>query len=180
MATNAAEFSGHWQAQAPSVKTAKESDQDQVVAAVVLAFGSDPVARWVYPDPHQFLSSFPDIVRAFGGKALEHGTAHYVDGFIGVALWLPPGVHSDEDRLISVLQRTIAEGRREEVLGVLEQMGSFHPTEPHWYLPLIGVEPAHQERGYGSALLRYALENCDGNHEIAHLESSNAKNIPLY
>ena len=22
---------------------------------------------------------------------------------------------------------------------MLEQMNSFHPTEPHWYLPMIGV-----------------------------------------
>jgi len=24
------------------------------------------------------------------------------------------------------------------------QMGEFHPTEPHWYLPLIGVDVTKQ------------------------------------
>ena len=26
-------------------------------------------------------------------------------------------------------------------------MGEFHPTEPHWYLPLIGVDVTKQGRG---------------------------------
>jgi len=30
--------------------------------------------------------------------------------------------------------------------------------DPHWYLPLIGVDATKQGRGYDSALLRHALE----------------------
>jgi hypothetical protein len=131
MATNETKTPGDVLSKAPSIKTAKSSDQDQVVATIVLAFSSDPAVRWAYPDPHQFLSSFPDFVRAFGGRAFEHGTAHYVSNFTGAALWLPPGVLPDEDALGSLLLRTVSERRREEVLAVLDQMGSYHPTEPH-------------------------------------------------
>jgi GNAT superfamily N-acetyltransferase len=134
----------------------------------------------MYPDPHQFLSSFPDFVRAFGGKAFEHGTAHYIDGFIGAALWFPPNALPDEDALGSLLLRTIPERMQEEMFAVFEQLGSYHPTEPHWYLPLIGVDPAHQGKGHGSALLRHALATCDRNQQISYLESSSPKNIPLY
>jgi ribosomal protein S18 acetylase RimI-like enzyme len=59
-------------------------------------------------------------------------------------------------------------------------MGKYHPQEPHWYLPLIGVDPAHQGKGFGSALLGHALEICDRDHLPAYLESSNPLNIPLY
>jgi ribosomal protein S18 acetylase RimI-like enzyme len=59
-------------------------------------------------------------------------------------------------------------------------MGGYHPTEPHWYLPLIGVDSAHQGRGYGSALLRHALRQCDQDNVAAYLESSNPANVPLY
>jgi ribosomal protein S18 acetylase RimI-like enzyme len=163
-----------------SIRAANESQRDQIVALIVLAFSADPIVRWVYPDPHQFLSSFPVLVRAFGGKAFEHGTAYFVEGFTGAALWLPPEVHPDEEALGSVLMRTVPEERHEDMFGVLEQMGSYHPTEPHWYLPMIGVEPAHQGKGYGSALLCHTLEICDRHHHVAHLESSNLKNIPLY
>jgi ribosomal protein S18 acetylase RimI-like enzyme len=63
---------------------------------------------------------------------------------------------------------------------VFAQMETYHPSEPCWYLPLIGVDPTCQGRGYGSALLRYALEQCDRDGMPAYLESSNPRNIPLY
>ena len=65
-------------------------------------------------------------------------------------------------------------------LAFSERMGGYHAAEPHWYLPMIGVDPAHQGRGYGSALLRHASLQCDKDHMPAYLESSNPANVPLY
>jgi GNAT superfamily N-acetyltransferase len=45
---------------------------------------------------------------------------------------------------------------------------------------MIGVVPDKQGNGYGSALLRHALERCDSDDKLAYLESSSDKNIPLY
>ncbi len=39
---------------------------------------------------------------------------------------------------------------QEEVFGFMGQMGEFHRTEPHWYLPILGVDVTKQRRGYGS------------------------------
>ena len=47
---------------------------------------------------------------------------------------------------------------------MLEQMGAYHPQAPHWYLPMIGVDPPYQGKGYGGALLKYGLEQCDRDH----------------
>jgi ribosomal protein S18 acetylase RimI-like enzyme len=79
-----------------------------------------------------------------------------------------------------VFQRGVAESDQEQVFAVLEQMGSYHPSEPHWYLPLIGVDPTRQGRGYGSALLQHALRRCDEDQTLAYLESSNPANVSLY
>ena len=38
------------------VKTAAIADQDRAIAAVVLGFSADPVARWSYPVPHDYLN----------------------------------------------------------------------------------------------------------------------------
>ncbi len=64
--------------------------------------------------------------------------------YAGTALWLRPGVHSDDEGLGAVLESTVARSRKPETTAVFEQMATNHPTEPHWYLPLIGVDPAHQ------------------------------------
>ncbi|MFB3097281.1 MAG: GNAT family N-acetyltransferase, partial [Dehalococcoidia bacterium] len=116
----------------------------------------------------------------FGGRAFDNGTAYHVDGFLGAALWLPPDVHPDEDRVVELIQRTVPEKARGDLLSILEQLGSFHPSEPHWYLPLIGVDPVHQGKGHGSALMKHALILCDRENKFAYLESTNPANIPLY
>lgn len=154
--------------------------EGRAVAALVTAFVSDPAVRWMYPDSRQYLEHFPAFVRAFGGLAFDHGTADSVVGDRAAALWLAPDVQPDEGRLGLVLERSVAPERLPEVIAVLEHMGEFHPEQPHWYLPLIGVDPGVQQRGYGSALLRHALDRCDRDGLPAYLESTNERNIPLY
>ena len=156
------------------------ADAERAISTIVLAFGADPATRWTYPDPHHYLDHFPAIVRAFGGRAFAHRTGHEVDGFAGAALWLPPGIGPDEEALAAVLRQSVAAERQAAVFAVFEQMGRHHPREPHWYLPLIGVDPAHQRKGHGSALLGHALSQCDRDHTAAYLESTNRANISLY
>lgn len=162
------------------IKTATASDQDQAVAVIVIAFSSDPVTRWAYPDPYHYLSYFPKVVRAFGGNAFEHNSAYYAEGFSGAALWLPPDVQSQEEEMMALVEQTVKGPKQEEMFSVFEQMGSYHPEEPHWYLPLIGVDPTLQGKGLGSALMKHAVIKCDQENRLAYLESSNPRNIPLY
>jgi ribosomal protein S18 acetylase RimI-like enzyme len=165
----------------PSIKTVSSSNaQEQAIATVVLAFSADPIARWFYSDPHQYLLHLPSFVRAFAGKAFEHNSAYCVDGYLGAALWLPPNVHPDENVLAALLQRTIPEENQQEIFAFTERMNSSHPSEPHWYLPMIGVDPAKQDNGYGSALMKHALARCDGEGKLAYLESFSPRSIPLY
>jgi ribosomal protein S18 acetylase RimI-like enzyme len=162
------------------VETAGIGDQSRLVAAIVLAFSADPAARWTYPAPENYLKHFPDLGRIFGSKAFECGTAHFIGDVQAAALWLPPGVQPDEEALMAHFQRTVREQDQDTLFAVFEQMGHYHPDEPHWYLPLIGVDPAQQGKGYGSALLAHALRLCDEDGAPAYLESTNPKNIPLY
>lgn len=163
-----------------TVKTATASDEASAVAVMVLAFSTDPAARWTWPHPQQYLRHFPSFVKALGGKALAHGSAYFVDGYAGAAMWLPPEVNPDEDELVDLLQRTGHPSVQKDVLTVFEQMAQYHPREPHWFLPFIGVDPLQQGKGCGAALMQHALAPCDRDGALAYLESSNPKNIPLY
>jgi ribosomal protein S18 acetylase RimI-like enzyme len=164
----------------PIIKAVTPANADQAVGTIVLAFGADPIARWFYPDPHEYLLHLPGFGREFAGKAFEQCSAYYIDGYLGAALWLPPDVHPEETALAALLQRTIPEKNQQEIFAFIEQMDRSHPSEPHWYLPMIGVDPAQQGKGYGSALLKHALERCDGEGKLAYLEASSPKSIPLY
>lgn len=162
------------------IKTAGTSGRRQIVDCITLAFSTDPVARWTYPNSQQYLEYFPNFIRLLGGKAFESETAYYISSFAAAALWLPPDVSPDEDALVALIQNTVSKNLQGEVFAFLEQMGKFHPTEAHWYLPMIGVDPTQQNRGYGSLLLQHALAACDRDRLPAYLESSNPRNITLY
>ena len=162
------------------VRSASESDQQAVIGVITLAFSGDPMARWAFPDPATYLAAMPEVARAFGGNGFAHGTAHLVDGGLAAAMWLPPEVHPDSDRLAALTEEHVPKGRLGDMMQVFEQMEAYHPADPCWYLPLIGVDPACQGRGFGSALLRYALDRCDREGSPAYLESSNSRNVPLY
>jgi ribosomal protein S18 acetylase RimI-like enzyme len=156
------------------------ADEAAAVDTIVLAFAADPVARWSWPDAHHYIEGMPALTRAFGGRAFHHEGAHCTDRYSGAALWLAPGVSPDDEALEEIMQTTVTAAVRDEVAGIFELMAKYHPTEPHWYLPLIGVDPMYQGKGHGDALMTYALERCDRDHLPAYLESTNPRNISLY
>lgn len=163
-----------------SVTTAGPSEARRVIDVITLAFSADPMARWSLPDAAQYLEVMPDVVAAFGGGAFAAGSAHLLDGGAGAALWLPPGTEPDGERLVSLMQAQAPAAIQDDLMQVFALMGQYHPAEPHWYLPLIGVDPSCQGQGVGGALMRHALARCDRDGLPAYLESSNPRNISLY
>jgi ribosomal protein S18 acetylase RimI-like enzyme len=166
---------------APSmILPAKPEDEAAIVQTLVLAFSADPAVRWTWPDPVEFLKHFPQFIKAFGGNAFSHKSAYRAEGHAGAALWLPPGVGSDDEGIDRVLSSSLSGQRLRQVVSLMDKMGRYHPSEPHWYLPLMGVDPYHQGRGHGSALLKEALKPCDQAGQLAYLESTNPKSVGLY
>ena len=166
--------------QARSIDVAPTTERDQAVATLTAAFGSDPVVRWVWRDAAQYLTYFGPFVDAFAGGAFANGSAHVAGAFAGVALWLPPGVTSNEEAMGEIAEASIPADEQDEVFAFLGIQAEFHPHEPHWYLPLIGVHPAEQGRGYGAALLEYALATADAEQLLAYLEATSKLNRALY
>jgi ribosomal protein S18 acetylase RimI-like enzyme len=160
-------------------QTAPEN-RDCSSKTLTLAFATDPVMRWVYPDGFDYLVHFPALVEGYGGKAFDRESAQHLDGFTGAALWLPPGVSPDEEPFVDFLKRTLEPRKFQVALNIFEQMGNAHPTEPHWYLSLIGVDPGHQGKGLGSVLLGAMTERLDREGLPAYLESTNVRNLTIY
>lgn len=165
---------------APDIMNASASDELSIINTIVLAFATDPMARWSWPDVSQYLDVMPQFIRAFGGSAFQSSSAHCTVDHRGAALWLPPGVSPDEDAMGEIFEASVSSVMLGDVYAVIEKMEQFHPAAPHWYLPLMGVDPVLHGKGYGSALLSHVTQQCDREGSLAYLESSNPKNIPLY
>lgn len=162
------------------VRTAKAEDRVRIGGVLTRAFADDPPTRWLYADNEEYRRNFPDFIRAFGGDSVELGTAYCVEDGRACALWLPPGESADTGALIYHVVWRFSPDRHDEVFAVFEALGRAHPVEPHWYLAMIGVEPSYQGRGFGSALLRHALERCDSDGVPAYLEATREENVRLY
>lgn len=163
-----------------TVVPADASDRPRCMAVLLTAFTTDPLMRWMFPEPSAYLTYFPRVLDHYAGGAFAHDSAYRTDDYTGSAMWLPPGTGPDEVALGAVLEEGVAEERQGEVFALMEEVGAAHPEEPHWFLPAIGVDPAYQGRGLGAALMAASLERCDAEHTVAYLESSNPRGIPFY
>jgi ribosomal protein S18 acetylase RimI-like enzyme len=63
---------------------------------------------------------------------------------------------------------------------VFEALDAVHPPEPSWYLGTLGVDPEHQGRGVGSALLRHWLSREDAEAGEGYLETDRRENVAFY
>jgi len=157
-----------------------EAERANVLSALALAFVRDPVMRWMYPEPDTYLRHFRDFAHAFGSPAFASRTAWVGEDYGGAALWFPSGVAPDGEAIEKHMFATVHESKHDAMREILDEMEKYHPEEPHWYLSIVGVDAAHQGKGLGAKLLECALVQCDAEHLIAYLESSNPANIPLY
>src|SRR5687767_11749142 len=156
------------------------TERERAIAVVHAAFRDDPISRWVYPDDAAYEAAFPRIINAMSGRAFDRGSAYATADLGGVALWLPPGVASDEEAMGEVMAETVAPELMDDLVGFSEVMATMHLHEPHWYLPMIGVLPEYQGKGYGSQLLSYATAIADRDHLPAFLEATTPDSRRLY
>lgn len=162
-----------------SLVTPGEAEAPRALAAIVTAFAADPVSRWVFSEPADYLRLFPLVVGHMGGGAFAQGTAIASADLRAVALWLPPGASGDLEAVGETLA-TSGHTPPEDAPAFFEAMAHHHPEAPHWYLPFIGVDPGLQGRGLGGELMTAALARVDESGLPAYLESSNPKNVPFY
>lgn len=164
-----------------NLKVATSTDRASVIATLTLAFAADPLNRWWLPSSENFLKYFPALVEAFLEPALEAGTCFVTDRTAGAAIWYPPGVKADDDKLEALVGEFLPADIADEAGALLQFFEDFHPKDNDcWYLPLIGVDPGQQGKGYGAALMQHATALLDQEGASGYLESSNPMNISLY
>jgi ribosomal protein S18 acetylase RimI-like enzyme len=169
------------------VRRARRSDIPALARVLGRAFQNDPVMNWLQPDATRRAAALPGF---FGALTRHHhlaGTGVEVavadGGVAGAALWDPPGKWEVSPReQFAMLPAVIRafRGRLGEGRALTDQMKAVHPEEPHWYLAVIGSDPAVRGGGYGNALMRSRLDRCDAEGAPAYLESSNIDNVSYY
>ncbi|MGZ8762657.1 MAG: GNAT family N-acetyltransferase, partial [Acidimicrobiia bacterium] len=100
-----------------------------------------------------------------------------------VAVWQGPDAPELEPEVVRRLDAAaaVAFGARLEELHEVESLvHAFRPSEPHWYLGMIGTVAHRRRQGCGTAVLRPVLDHLDHVGGIAYLETSAPENLDFY
>lgn len=156
-----------------------------VATAVARGFHDNEVWSWVIPDHRRRMRVMDDIYRArLRHLYIPRGQAWTTPGTAGGALWIPPGEpkRTFRDQLAetaAALPRIGIGGARRGAR--IERLLEAHqPREPHWYLEVLSIDPAHQRQGHGATLLEPVLTRCDTEEAPAFLETNRESNLPYY
>ena len=170
----------------PKVRKAEQHDVESAVRTLVRAFDDDPIINWMCRQDSKRAAALDILFNTTLRKlSLPYGEVLVTEDYAGAALWLPPEKWKmDLSQQLSILP-AIAQfsglSRFFQTLKLLNASEKVHPPRAHYYLLQIAVDPSHQGKGIGSALLTPILERCDKERVGAYLENTNAeKNQPFY
>jgi ribosomal protein S18 acetylase RimI-like enzyme len=167
----------------------KKEQVSTAAALLAKAFHNDPVNCYVFPEEIERNRRNPSVFTAFIKYTLRVGEVWTTDEPLkGVSLWFSPG--SDEnnpeylkesglDNLPLLMGEEAAE-RYKQYERSMETLRQQAVPDPHWYLPIIGVDAKWQGFGIGGALLKPVLERADRNRVYCYLETGQPKNISFY
>jgi GNAT superfamily N-acetyltransferase len=101
----------------------------------------------------------------------------------GAALWDPPNEWKlgmrDNIRMLAAMGPVF--GRHlPHTVACFNAMDAGHPSEPHWYLSVLGVEPAARKAGVAETLIRHGLERCDRERRPAYTETGRPRSRDFY
>ena len=168
---------------AADVHRADRTELDAVTRSLARAFHDDPVMRWFFPDPARRDRLIERFFRLRVGGLLAQEEVYTTADHTGAACWARPGeweMGPVEGLLFALRLLPMTRGRTPLLARGWTIVDEAHPKEPHWYLAILGTEPAAQGRGIGSALLEPVLDDCDRNEVGAYLESSKEENLAFY
>lgn len=172
----------------PVLRLARPDDIPQLADVLTRAFADDPFFSWIAGDGpgarERMRIGWAGTLR-FASAGLS--ATYTTEDLAGAAIWVPPDRSPssllDSLRLTPSLGRLTGWRRLRKVaaaVALIEERRHHHVPRPHAYLSALGVDPARQGQGIGTALMRPMLERCDREGFPAYLETATARNLPLY
>lgn len=161
----------------------------EAVGVLSRSFSDNPNFKNLFPDKKTRVRSLPHVQHACLGDALRSGYVHaalHENRVVGVTAWLPPSAFPlslvrqlrampDMLRILATTPPSIPRLIRFE-----SALAELHPTQPYWYLEVIGVDPSAQGMGIGTRLLEHGIALADEAGQACYLETMTERNAAWY
>jgi GNAT superfamily N-acetyltransferase len=164
------------------VRLATLDDLPQMAHVQMRAFADDPLITWMLP-PDDFDRRATMLFDCMMRASIIDESIYTTDDTVCTAVWVPPGAWPFSEEQLEIMAEPFAAAAGERVdraLSALIEMTEVHPSEPHWYLEVLGTHPDWQRRGIASAVLAPVLDVCDADGLPAYLETQRESNVPFY
>jgi GNAT superfamily N-acetyltransferase len=161
---------------------------EAAIGVLARAFQRDPMMTHFVPDPERRTRWLPHFLGTVTRYCLANGTVTTTPDVAGAACWLPPGATDvSTARLVRHGMARAVPGlglrglrRMGPVLQALERGHRDSAPEPHWWLWLLGTEPARTGQGVASRVLAPVLAQADANGTPAFLDTQLEANLGFY
>jgi GNAT superfamily N-acetyltransferase len=164
------------------VRPSRGDDLPAMGMVLAAASQDDPVVSWILPDGRLRRVVLPTLMRLVAARFQPQCANQINETGQAAAVWAPPGARfaREDDRWFEEeLAAVVGDGmgRAGELMAVMD---AHRPSDPHHHLSLLGVVPAGQGAGVGSAMLRAVLDRADRAGEGAYLEASTPRARTFY
>lgn len=166
-------------------RLAAPGDLAGVIDVFAEAFALDPMITWPLPPnapTERVVSLFTILIReAYGPLGVTWVVGdERVDG---AAVWLPPEEVARFDEVEAATRPSIealTDDGGARYAAFWDWLDGHLPTEPCWFLDILGVREAARGHGLAAALVRHGLERAHAAGLPAFLETANPANVPMY
>ncbi|MFI5490620.1 GNAT family N-acetyltransferase [Micromonospora echinaurantiaca] len=145
----------------PRIRAARWADKDHVAALIADALHPSPLAAWLVPDPAQRRRILADVLAIWVEHAMFFGDIYLTDDLTAATVGfhryrpIPPPANYP-------IRLADAAGLHAGRFDILEQTLSLRrPTEPHYHLAFLAVQPKAQRTGRGTAMLAHHRSRID-------------------
>jgi ribosomal protein S18 acetylase RimI-like enzyme len=164
------------------------SQREQAAKVLTGAFRDDPAYVYIFPDVDERVRSMHLLWGVVLKYGLLYGVTYTTPAVSGIACWLPPGYTEVTfwRTLRAGLPFAVMRFKRDalrrcmDVIGYVDRLHKRTMTRPHWYLWVLGVDPAHQGQGTGGRLLQPVLVRADEEGVPCYLETETEWNVAFY
>lgn len=165
-------------------RVAVVSDATLVTRVLTDAFVDDPMwGAWAFPRRRDRRDHRAAVFRVFVEGALRYPATWIAPDDAAIAMWIPPaskGITTmQEVRLEADLRHRLGADQAGRIFRAFDLFEAMLPSEPHYYLSLLGTDPVYAGLGIGRRLLAHSLSVIDREGAAAYLDCADDL-MPLY
>ena len=175
-------------AKTAAIRATTRADTDSAAGTLADAFANDPAFDWIVKNDQNRAKRIKrafvhqlEVFGPFGISSLAYDTQGCV---LGSALWARHDQWKPSPvafaRSLPVAVRVSGLRGLPRIAEAMASVEEHHPPDPHYYLSIIGVHPAHQGKGVAAALFEPMLARCDHEMMPAYLEATTIPNAQYY